>query len=51
MAKGKRKRNSESDNKRTIKDNLKDAVKLSVQPPPRAITPPGEIPKKKAKKK
>jgi len=37
--------------KKGLKDTLKDAIKLSVQPPPQAITPPEKSQKKSGKEK
>ena len=37
--------------KKALKDSLKEAIKLSVQPPSQAITPPEQSQKKTGKKK
>jgi hypothetical protein len=51
MAKAKKKRAEKNDPKPTIKGSLKDVIRFSVQPPPKAITPPEPPKKKPAKKK
>ncbi len=52
MAKGaKTKRSSKSEDKNSAKRSFKAAIKQSVQPPPKAITPPEKSEKKIFKKK
>jgi len=50
MAKANKKRADKYKNKHSIKSTIEDAIKLSVEPPPKAITPP-EKPSKKTTKK
>ena len=47
MARKDKNSGNKKDKKKSIKDRIKDAVRLSVEPPAKAITPP----EKKADKK
>ena len=51
MAKANKKRADKYKDKLSIKSTFEDVIKLSVEPPPKAITPPEKPSKNSAKKK
>jgi len=51
MAQTKRKKTENHEDKQTIKSNIKDIIKASVQPPAKAVTPPESQKEKTVKKK